>query len=309
MDVLVIGAGGVGGYFGAKLALAGHAVTFLARGSHADAIARDGLKLTGFESRTAPAAVLRPGDLGPGPWELIVLAVKSQDLPELLPRLAPDLPANATLVTLQNGVDAEEMCLSIVPRERLVAGVAYIDASLADVGVIEVAGPGRLAFGLLSGGARGRLDAVAKLFAASGVGVTVSDDLQKTKWNKLCWNAVFNPLCLLTRLTVGEVRSNPGLAALARTILEEIRDVAVAEAVGLDAGMDERLFGGGDKQGSGNLQSRTSMWSDYVRNRPTEIEFLNGAVVRRGKRHGIPTPVNEAIVLLVRALESAPRKV
>ena len=304
MRVLVVGVGSIGSWLAERFVASGADVSILARGEHGSAIASRGLRLTGTREVHVPADRLKPYDPAQR-YDRVVLTTKCQDLERALDSVRAALSPDTQLVTTQNGVDAEEICAGFAARERIVAGVAYVNAFIQEPGVVCMIGKGRMAVGNWWLAENRCALEVQTWLEEAGIPTKTREDIRRAKWNKLCWNAVFNPFCLLTRSTVGQVRYNPELKALGADVLAEIRAVADRENVGIDPDILDPRFKPVDPQGSGILESRTSMWSDFLRGRPTEIDFLNGAVVRRGRQYGIPTPVNDALVKLTHALEAA----
>ncbi|MFH1017362.1 MAG: 2-dehydropantoate 2-reductase [Pseudomonadota bacterium] len=302
MRVLIVGAGATGGWLAERIAASEAEVFVLARGEHGRAIASRGLRITGVREAHIAPECLRPYDAKLR-YDRVVLTTKCQDLKSALDSIRDVLSPDTLLLTIQNGVDAEEICAEFAAHNQIVAGVAYMNAFIQEPGVVYVSGKGRLAIGDWWPTEPSRLPEVQAWLEKAGIPTTTRDNVRRAKWTKLGWNSIYNPFCLLTRSTVGQVRQNPQLKALAAQVLAEIDTVAACEDVKIDPDMLDHMFGAGDSQGSGITDSRTSMWSDFIRGRPTEIDFLNGAVVRRGLRYGIPIPVNGAIVGLVHALE------
>ncbi|HLG18737.1 MAG TPA: 2-dehydropantoate 2-reductase [Bdellovibrionota bacterium] len=304
MRFVFLGVGGVGGYFASRLAQAGVDVAAVVRGAHREAIAKKGLRYTGFENAEVRIQTFDHVKAA-GTFDVLVLGLKCTDLENALQSLEEHISSNVTFVTLQNGVDAEEICSGFFPKNEILGGVVYIDAKILEPGVLEVTSPGRLALGKWGAESSRSFQSILDAFQKSDVQVSSAPDIRLTKWKKLSWNAVFNPLCLLTRLTVGEIRKQPSLADLGHQISSEVMSVAQALGIRLAADYANRFFSAKDDQGSGILHTRTSMWSDFVAGKPTEIDFLNGAVVRHGASRKVPTPINQAIVTLVHALETS----
>jgi 2-dehydropantoate 2-reductase len=279
-------------------------LSLLARGEHGEAILKKGLKLTGNPGGFVPPERIRPFDPAEI-YDCVVLTPKCQDLESAMKTVRASISKRSVILTIQNGIDAEEICARYAPPDRIAAGVAYVDAFIEAPGIVHLSSPGKLGIGSWNGLPGEELQSLRLLLEKAGIPAKVPADIRQAKWNKLCWNSVFNPLCLITRSTVGDVRRDPELKNVGGRILSEIQAVGAREGVIIDPASVDRFFGADDKQGSGTLTSRTSMWSDFIRGRPTEVDFLNGAVVRLGLRHGVPTPMNETVVALVHALESS----
>jgi 2-dehydropantoate 2-reductase len=305
MNVMMIGAGSVGGFFGARLVKAGVPCAFLLRPRTLVAIKQKGLSVHGIdESFTVyPVASDDPRDLPEA--ELLILSVKRYDLDEVLNQLRPVFSEKTTVLTLQNGVDTETRIQELVPHVPVVGGVAYIYSRIAEPGVIEHYKKGAVAIGAWSSSPPPglSLSSINTLFDKAGIPCQVVKDIRLTKWEKMCWNVAFNPLTVLINDRVSKALSHPEMRAMIKRIVEEA--VAVARADGVNLAPDIA-----DKVIQWSLEIRdihTSMFDDWKAGRRTEIDFLNGYIVRRGSRLGIPTPVNEAVCALVKTItEPAP---
>ncbi len=299
MRLLIVGAGAVGGFFGGRLAKAGCDVTFLARGETLTALRQRGLAVKSFEGdfQLAVRAVGDPKEAGE--IDLIVLAVKTYDLPSLLPALKPLVERGSLLLTLQNGIDAERMALDFFGRECVVAGVVFITARRRAPGVIEHFRRGILTIGELDGAISRRAKAIAGLFSGAGVEARLVPDMIRVKWEKLCWNAPFNPLSVILRRPISAVLESPDLTRVARAAIAEVAAVAKANGIVLSEKIASETI-----DVSWDLKEYyTSMYEDFVAGRPTENESLCGAVVREGEKAGIATPINEILYVLVKVLE------
>lgn len=304
MKVLMVGAGSVGGFFGARLVQGGVECSFLLRPRTLEAVQKHGLTVRGVDQSFTvhPQASSDPREL-PAP-DVIILSVKRYDLYEALQQLGPVLTPQTTILTLQNGVDTEARIQELLPGVRVVGGVAYIYAKIAEPGVIEHYKKGTLAIGAWNGpGGSSDLHALKTLFEKAGITCQIVEDIRRTKWEKMCWNVVFNPLTVLIDDRVSKALSHPELRGLIQRIVDETVAVARAEGVELGDDMSRKII-----QWSQEIRDiHTSMYDDWKAGRPTEIESLNGYVVRRGLVMGIPTPVNETLCALIKAItEPAP---
>ena len=308
MNVMMVGAGSVGGFFGARLVKGGVDCSFLLRPKTLEAVKQKGLTIRGVrETFTVhPLVSSDPRELPVA--DLIILAVKRFDVDEALQQLRPVLTTRATLLTLQNGVDTEARIQELAPGVRVVGGVAYIYAKIAELGVIEHYKKGALAIGEWSKAYEGRwespgLQAMKSLFEKAGINCQVVDDIRLTKWEKMCWNVVFNPLTVLINDRVAKALAHPELQGVIERIVDETVAVAKSDGVGLAPDMAEKII-----QWSQEIRDiHTSMFDDWKAGRRTEIEHLNGYLVRRGKALGVPTPVNETLYALIKTItEPAP---
>jgi 2-dehydropantoate 2-reductase len=306
VKILVMGAGGVGGWYGAKLAAAGHHVAMVARGAHLAALQEAGAIVVrepdGREWRAPVDAVEEPVDAGTK-VDLALLAVKARDHAAAMDLLYPVVhpSGEGTLVlTLQNGIDLHESLLERFGGAAL-WGVARIGAGIAAPGVIEHVAMGELTIGEPKGGASTRIAAVARMFEAAGVPCQVSEDVRRDLWVKLAWNAAFNAVGALAGKTVGECLESEPLRAVIADGMREALAVASAEGVTLPAMPDtmiEAMLGFSASIGG----VRTSMLQDRLRGAETEHDALSGAVARRGAAHGVATPVNATLTRLLAGL-------
>lgn len=297
-QILIVGAGSVGGFFGARLAKTNPNVSFLLRPRTLAAIRRNGLTIrSAAESFTVhPPASSIAKDL-PRP-DLIVLGMKAYDLDEVMDQIEPLLTEQTVILTLQNGIDTEDRLLARFSRDCVVGGVAYIYSKIAEPGVIEHYKKGALAIGELMGHESQRLLAIRDLFAAAGLPCQLSTDIRRSKWEKMCWNCVFNPLTVLINDRVAKALDHPEMMSVIREIVGEVGAVAAAVKVPLPPDMPERVV----KATKEIRDIHTSMYDDWKAGRPTEIDYLNGFIVKQGRKFGIPTPVNEALTALIKAL-------
>ncbi len=302
--VMMVGAGAVGGFFGAHLARHNPHVSFLLRPRTLQAVRERGLTVRSATGTLTvhPQAAGDPREL-PTP-DLIILAVKAYDLDEVLDQIEPVLTDRTVLLTLQNGVDAEDRILARLKRDCVVGGVAFIYSKLVEPGVIEHYKRGAVAIGELMGHRSARLLAIADLFKAAGLPCQIAEDIRRTKWEKLCWNCVFNPLTVVIDDRVAKALDHPETLAVIRQIVGEVAAVAAGCKVPLAADIADQVL-----RWSQEIRDiHTSMYDDWKAGRPTEIEHLNGYVSRRARELGIPTPVNDALTAIIKVITSRDRR-
>ncbi len=299
-EIMMVGAGSVGGYFGAHLARNNPHVSFLLRPRTRAAVTKNGLTIRSAigESFTVhPSSATDPRDL-PQP-DLIILGVKAYDLPEVMDQLESVLKADTTILTLQNGVTIEDNLKMRFGRERVVGGVAFIYSKIAKPGVIEHFKKGMVTIGELMGIESPRLLQIKELFKEAGIPCFLTDDIRKAKWEKMCWNCVFNPLTVVLNDHVAKALDAPELQPVIATIVREVAAVAMAaQRVPLDIQMPERVV----KWSQELRDIHTSMYDDWQAGRPTEIDELNGYIVKRGKELGVPIPMNEMLTALIKGM-------
>ncbi len=309
MTLMMVGAGAVGGFYGARLVQAGVSCSFLLRPRTLAAVRQKGLSVhSADQSFTVhPLASSDPRDLPPP--NLIILSVKRYDLDAVIAQLQPMLGPQTTLLTLQNGVDTEARIREVAPGVPVIGGIAYIYSKVVEPGVIEHYTRGDVAIGSFRAPSPAEptpsveLQAVKVLFEGAGIPCRVSTDIMRTKWDKMCWNVVFNPLTVLLNDRIAKALSHPEMLAMIRLIVDEAVLVARAEGVPLAPGIADTVI-----QSAQEIREiHTSMFDDWKAGRRTEIDFLNGYLVRRGSALGIRVPVNQAVCALIKTLtEPAP---
>ncbi|MEK6618413.1 MAG: 2-dehydropantoate 2-reductase [Nitrospirota bacterium] len=296
--VMVVGAGAVGGFFGAHLARNNPDVSFLLRPRTLQAVRERGLTVrsaTGSFTVRPPAAA-DPRDL-PAP-DLIILSVKAYDLDEVMDQIEAVMTDRTVLLTLQNGVDTEDRLIARFKRDCVVGGVALIYSKIVEPGVIEHYKRGSVAIGELMGHKSPRVLQIAELFKQVGLTCQVVEDIRRSKWEKMCWNCVFNPITVLINDRVAKALDHPEMLSVIHQIVGEVAAVAAGLKVPLDADMADKVL-----RWSQEIRDiHTSMYDDWKAGRPTEIDSLNGYIVQKGRELGIPTPVNEALTAMIKTI-------
>ncbi len=297
-QIMMVGAGSVGGFFGAHLAKNNPDVSFLLRPKTLTAVQRHGLTIRSaagtFTVRPKAASDVRQL---PRP-DLVILAVKAYDLDEVLAQIEPALTDRTVLLTLQNGIDTEDRIIARLKRDCVVGGVAFIYSKIAAPGVIDHYKKGAVAVGELMGHESERLLQIRDLFAAAGIPCQLSKDIRRSKWEKMCWNCVFNPITVLIDDKVAKALDHPEMMGVIRQIVGEIAAVSAALKVPLPPDMPERVV----KWTQEIRDIHTSMYDDWKAGRRTEIRNLNGYIVDQGRLLGIPTPVNEALTAMIKTI-------
>ena len=297
-QIMVVGAGSVGGFFGAHLAKNNPNVSFLLRPRTLEAVKRNGLTIKSAKGNFTvhPPAASDPRELATP--DLIILAVKAYDLDEVMTQLEPVLTDRTVILTLQNGIDTEDRIIARLHRDCVVGGVAFIYSKIVEPGVIEHYKRGGVAIGELMGHKSERLSQIAEIFKQAGISCQLSEDIRKSKWEKMCWNCVFNPLTVVIDDKVAKALDHPEMAGVIRQIVGEVAAVSAAVKVPLAPDMAEKVV----KWTQELRDIHTSMYDDWKAKRPTEIDYLNGYIVRVGRELGIPTPVNEALTAMVKTI-------
>jgi 2-dehydropantoate 2-reductase len=293
MRIVVVGAGGVGGYFGARLARGGQDVTVVARGAHLDAIRSGGLRVrSAIEGEyTAPVAAVEKVD-GLPQTDAVLLCVKSFDTEAAVDQVRGVVGPETPVLSLQNGVDNEEKIDAALGRGRALGGVAYVFATIEAPGVIAHTFAGMVVLGEMDGRSSPRAERLRDAFAAAGVPVTLSNDIRRVLWEKYLMLAAQAGLTALTRCPIGVIRDTLETWRMYRLIVEELAALARASGVALAADAVETTLANAGKLAP-HLSS--SMHYDLVHGKRLELDALHGHAVRLGERLGVPTPTVFAV--------------
>lgn len=296
MRIAIMGSGGVGGYFGARLAAAGNDVTFIARGAHLDAIRASGLivkSLLGDVTIKPAKAVVDPASIDA--VDAIMFGTKMGDT-EAAARQLSGLVAKSpatTVFTFQNGVESADRIEAVLGRGRVVPGVARIATQVEAPGIIAHTSKfARLEMGEQDGSRSDRVTAFHAACKAASIDAVIVDSINRALWIKFAMLAPFSGMTTLTGSTVGPLRSEPGTRALFEAAIREVVAVGVAAGKGLtpaDAGECLKTIDGIHDT------MTTSMAHDRAAGKPLELDGLSGAVVRLGERHGVATPTHRFI--------------
>ena len=329
MRFAVVGAGAIGGYLGARLALAGHEVVLIARNRNLEAIRAGGFKLIEEDGRERVARAVRaePRMADAGPQDAVLLTVKAHQVHELLPDLRALFGPQTMLVTMINGVpwwyfqrlggpwegrrldsvDPGGVLADAIEPERIVGGVVYPAAELVAPGVVRVVEGNRFTLGEPDGSRSERIEALSQAFMAAGFKAPVSRDIRSEIWLKLWGNLSFNPISALTQATLQEICRFPPTRELAARMMTEARAVAEALGVRIRITLEQRIAGA-EAVGA----HKTSMLQDVQAGRTPELAALVGAVIELGQVAGVPTPTIEAVhaatALLARTLAAGPSR-
>lgn len=298
MRITVLGTGGVGGYFGARLAAAGHDVRFIARGAQLAALRAGGLRvhsplgdlhLPQVQAGDDPAAF--------GKADVVLCCVKLWDIEAAARALLPVLGADTAVISLQNGVVKDDLLRAVLGAPAVVPGVAYISATIAEPGLIAHTGVmAKIAFGELDGSESPRLQRLRDACVAAGIGAVLSADIRRALWEKFVFLSSFSAATAAARVPLGVLRSQPAPRALLLALLEEAAAVARAEGVDLPPDFAPRQLAFMDTLPEG---LRASMAHDLARGNRLEVQWLSGDVVARGTRQGVPTPKHAALAAVL----------
>ncbi|AWN46189.1 2-dehydropantoate 2-reductase [Methylobacterium terrae] len=303
--VAIVGCGAMGSVYAALMASAGHdvhAVTLWA--DHAAAMRERGLRVEGASGdRTVRLAGAGTTTAGIGPCDLVIIATKAFDVAAAAAACAPLIGPGTVVQTIQNGLGSPETAAASIDPDRIAVGVVGgFGASMRGPGHAHHNGLEMIRFGAFAGLPRERLEASAAVWESAGFKVSLFTDLGRMVWEKLIMNVTFSGTTTLTGLTIGGVMADPDAWRVARACAEEAIAVAAALGVTLEVGDPVEHI---RRLGGKIPEARPSMLLDHRAGRPGEVEAINGSIPRLGRRCGVPTPVNDTVVALVRAREAA----
>jgi 2-dehydropantoate 2-reductase len=294
LKIAVMGAGAVGCYFGGMLARAGHHVTLIARPQHVEAIGRDGLRMEtkSFDERVRLAATSDVA--GAKDADVVLFSVKSPATEAAGRQLQPFLRPETLVLCLQNGVDNAERLRTVLPQHEVAAAVVYVATEMAGPGHLKHHGRGELVIEPARGSER-----LAQALVAAGVPTELSENVRGALWLKLIINCAYNAISAIAQRPYGDNVQGEGIWDVMRDVVDEC--VAVAQADGVQLTADPHLT---TRKLVATMPSQySSTAQDLARHKPTEIDYLNGYVVRRGQALGIATPANRVLWALVKLME------
>ena len=298
MRIAVVGAGGVGGYFGGRLAAAGADVAFLARGAHLDALRTRGLTIHSVNGDVHVPRVHASSDPSAiGPVDVVLFTVKLYDAAEAVAMLPALLGRDTVVIPFQNGVDAVDMVMRAVGRDHTAGGTAYVAAVISEPGVIRHSALGQLVFGELDGSRSPRLSRLYDACRAAAFQTTFSDDITVDIWTKFVRLSVFSGMTAVTRCPIGAIVSDPELFAMLIAAAREAMAVARAKGVKIPESVIS------DVERSYRAlppDMKSSLLEDLERGRRLELPWLSGAIVRIGREVGVETPTHAFINAVLR---------
>lgn len=302
LKVAVVGAGGTGAYYGGALAKAGHDVTFIARGSHLDAINKSGLQLNtvllGDFHLDSPAT----DDMSSvGPVDLVIFAVKSWGTETAIADMAGLVGNNTLIISTQNGIDSERLLSDAFGKEHVLGCTATVSSMITSPGVVtQAGGPGSLVVGALTEGQSARVNDLATQCVAAGIAAETHENIELAIWEKFTFICALSGMTALTRKPIGEIFAQESTTQMYLQVLSEVAEVGRASGIPLPQSIAADLLA--------TTQAREpfiigSMGHDLIANNPIEISLLNARVVELGTKHNIKTPANFAIEAALRPHE------
>jgi 2-dehydropantoate 2-reductase len=299
MKIAIYGTGGVGGYFGGRLAQAGADVHLIARGDHLDALQRDGLRVKSVygDFTVDMPATDDPADVGP--CEYVLFTVKSFDTEGAARELSPLLDDDTVVISLQNGLDNEEKIAAEIGRVHVMGGVAYIFSTIAEPGVIEhTGGPTSFTIGELDGGGSDRAERFVEWCKrAEGMDAELSEAIQTDLWRKAAFICAQAGMTATVRLPLGEIRDDEESWEMYRRIIDEVCRVGRATGIEVPDGTVSQWMEFADEL---DADSYSSLHYDMTHDKPMELDALHGTIVRRGRENDVMVPMNEAVYAILR---------
>lgn len=294
MRIVVFGTGGVGGYFGGRLAQAGEDVTFIARGAMLEALVTRGLRVDSIKgdfSLGRVRATDHPSTAGHA--DVILVCVKAWQVPEVAALMPPMLGPHTIAIPLENGLEAPEQLAAALGREHAGGGLCGIVSFVVGPGHIRHAGIDPFVnFGELDNRRSERLERLREAFVRAGVGVDIPPDIHRTMWSKFLFIAVLSGVGAVTRVPGGVWRTIPEARALAEGAIGEILAIAAARGITLAPDARERTL---DRIDALPPDSTASLQRDVLDGKPSELDAQLGAVVRMGRAAGVPTPIFDTL--------------
>ncbi len=298
MDIAVMGAGGVGGYFGGLLARAGNNVTFIARGPHLEAIRSNGLRVISSndgEFVVPGQAMDQPADAGH--QELVLFTVKMYHNEAAIQAIAPMMGPDTIVLTLQNGIDNGERLVDAYGPERVMIGSAYLEGRIAEPGVVTQGGPGAASFGERTPGITERGERLLEVFQAANWRVELLENMTGMLWKKFAYLSGSAGVCAASGCAYGELRSVPETRSVIQEAIAEALAVGEASGAPLEPDSLEWSMNALDNFPATGM---ASLAKDFSESQPVELEGLTGTVIRMGQEYGVPTPINNALYAVLK---------
>ncbi len=302
MKIATVATGGIGGYLAVKLAKQGHKIATVARGTHLDAIKLNGLKLVTSDN----VEIVKPWKATSntkeiGPVDAIIFGVKANDLKEAGKACIPMLNANTLVVPFLNGVEAASRLLEVLPRKNVVNGTAKISTTIQEPGVVKQTGSfAHFIFAELDSKPSPRIQKLQNAFKNAGICAPKTNDIDRDLWSKFVLFSSMSGITAAARCTIGDLRASNELTAFCQSIMAETAMVGRRIGINLSDSLEASLW---EVITSLPADMRTSMAIDLKKNRPLEVEWISGAVVRLARAAGVDAPLNQAIYALLSIYE------
>ena len=294
MKILIMGTGGVGGYYGGLLAKEGNDVTFISRGAHLYAIRHEGLKVKSVHGDfiVSPANAIEDA-AKVGPVDLILFSVKTYTTDEAAEAIRPAIGPQTVVMSLQNGIDAAERIGKVVGMDHIIGAATWLSSAVEAPGVIrQVSEFRRIVFGELGGDQSARIQSIYEVLKNTGITVEISEDILKILWTKFVFISAASSLGSLTRLPMGDYRSVPETRIMITSLMREVETLARAQGTVLDEDIVQKSLEFMDDAGP---HIKASMQVDVESGHRTEIESMIGVIGRKGRELGVPTPIADFV--------------
>lgn len=294
MNIVIYGTGGVGGYFGTRLAQEGNNVTFIARGKHLEAIQQKGLQLKSTKGdylvypAKATSTISEVKNI-----DLILICVKTWQLEEVAEKIKPVLNEKTMIISLLNGVENADALSKVLPKRNILGGLCKVVSKVEDYGIINhISYEPTIVFGELDNVKTQRALLLEQLFLKAGIATKLASDIQREIWTKFLFISTVSAIGALTRASIGEMIASPVIKEIMHKTSEEIVKIAKAKSIDLPNNIIEKQFQLIDSQ---PYETTSSLQRDMMEGKPSELEAQNGTIIKMGKELGIPTPVNSFI--------------
>jgi 2-dehydropantoate 2-reductase len=294
MKILIMGTGGVGGYYGGLLAKEGNEVTFVARGAHLNEIQREGLKVKSIHGDFTVFPVNATEDPSEiGPVDLILFCVKTYTTDEAAEAIRPVIGPQTAVMSLQNGIDAAERIGKVIGLEHMIGGATWLSSAVETPGVInQVSQFRRIVFGELDGTRSERIQSIYEVLKNTGITVEISEVILKILWTKFVFISSASSFGSLTRLPMGDYRTIPETRTMIMSLMREVEAVARGQGIALDEDVVRQSL---DFMDNAAPHIKASMQLDVASGRRTELESMVGVIGRKGRELSVPTPVADFV--------------
>jgi len=307
MEILVYGIGGVGGYFGGKLANAGFSVSMIARGEHLKAIQKNGLEVESINGNFKVKPKMATLNISEVPTpDLVILGIKSWQIPSVAAELKSIIGENTMVLPLQNGADNVEKLLEILPKKNVLAGLCFVVSFIEKAGKIKhTAFDPKITFGEIDNSQSDRILKLKSVFDAAGLENSIPENIQLEVWKKFLFICTVSGIGGLTRVSIDRIRESEYLNSMMKDTAKEIIEVGKAKGIPLFEKNLEMVFEIINSQPEGNTASTQR---DIINGKPSELDNFNGYIVREGEKLGVETPVNRYIYECLKPMEEKARR-
>jgi 2-dehydropantoate 2-reductase len=307
MKIVIYGTGGVGGYFGARLAQAGNDVTFIARGKHLEAIKKNGLQLKSIKGDYLVKPAKATSNIAElNEIDLILICTKTWQLPDVAKTIKPILSKNTAVISLLNGCNNQDILTSIIDKKHVLGGLCKVVSFVEDYGVINhVSYEPTIIFGELNNVKSARVIEIEKILSNANISAKIANDIEQEIWIKYLYITTVSALGGLTRATHGELLDSPQLKEMLLKTAEEILAISKAKGINLPNNIIQKQF---EIIASLPYNTTASLQRDIMEGKPSELEAQTGTIVSLGKQLGVPTPVNDFIYYCLLPQEKRARK-